>query len=204
MNTKRQLILFIGPSQLLYIGISGLLRNPSNNYEVVFCNGFRDAEKYLTRTIHPIIIIVDGIIAESNQKLISLYKKENQNFYFIVLLYQYLSNTILSEFNQVIRIDQDPHEIITQIVQAISEKNSSKNEDKQPGILTDREIDVLRLMVKGLSGKEIADQLNISINTVISHKKNISFKVGVKSLAGLTIYAVSNKIISIDSIKKDL
>jgi DNA-binding CsgD family transcriptional regulator len=58
---------------------------------------------------------------------------------------------------------------------------------------------VLKLLVQGSSNKEIADKLNISIHTVVSHRKNIIQKTGIKSQAGLTIYAISNKIISLDS-----
>lgn len=61
--------------------------------------------------------------------------------------------------------------------------------------LTDREIDVLRLLLAGNSNKEVADKLNISTHTVISHRKNITSKTSIKSLAGLTIYAIQNGII---------
>ncbi|HPH16806.1 MAG TPA: helix-turn-helix transcriptional regulator, partial [Bacteroidales bacterium] len=64
-----------------------------------------------------------------------------------------------------------------------------------------REIQVLTELVKGLSNKEIADVLCISTHTVISHRKNIVQKTGIKSQAGLTIYALSNSIISLDSIQ---
>ncbi|MDR0895387.1 MAG: LuxR C-terminal-related transcriptional regulator [Prevotellaceae bacterium] len=56
--------------------------------------------------------------------------------------------------------------------------------------LTSREIEVLILVTSGLINKEIADKLNISLTTVISHRKNITEKLGIKSVAGLTIYAV--------------
>ena len=56
--------------------------------------------------------------------------------------------------------------------------------------LSDRETDVLVLVAKGLSSKEIADKLNISIHTVNSHRKNITHKTGIKSVAGLAVYAM--------------
>ena len=55
-------------------------------------------------------------------------------------------------------------------------------------------------MVAGHSNKEIADKLNISIHTVISHRKNITEKTGIKSLSGLTIFAISKKIIPLENI----
>ncbi len=66
--------------------------------------------------------------------------------------------------------------------------------------LTTREIEVLVLVTKGLINKEIAEKLNISLTTVISHRKNITEKLGIKSVSGLAIYAVMNGFIDADRI----
>ena len=64
--------------------------------------------------------------------------------------------------------------------------------------LTEREVEVLALVVKGMINKEIADALNISTTTVITHRKNIQEKLGIKSVSALTIYAVMHGIVSMD------
>ena len=51
------------------------------------------------------------------------------------------------------------------------------------------------LVAKGLANKEIADRLTISVHTVISHRKNISHKTGIKSVAGLTVYALLHNLL---------
>mgnify|MGYP001629330147 FL=1 len=66
--------------------------------------------------------------------------------------------------------------------------------------LSAREIEVLVLITKGLINKEIADKLNIGLNTVITHRKNITEKLGIKSVSGLTIYAVMNGYVEADRI----
>lgn len=66
--------------------------------------------------------------------------------------------------------------------------------------LSAREIEVLVLITKGFINKEIADKLNISLTTVISHRKNITEKLGIKSVSGLTVYAVVNGYVSPDGI----
>ena len=66
--------------------------------------------------------------------------------------------------------------------------------------LSAREIEVLVLITKGLINKEIADKLNISLTTVISHRKNITEKLGIKSVSGLTIYAVMHGYVEADRI----
>lgn len=64
-------------------------------------------------------------------------------------------------------------------------------------VLSQREIEVLQLVVEGLINKEIADKLNIALTTVISHRKNITEKLGIRSVAGLTIYAIMKRYIEI-------
>lgn len=67
--------------------------------------------------------------------------------------------------------------------------------------LSEREQDVLVQVVHGLSNKEIADVLCISTHTVITHRKNIARKLNIHSTAGLTIYAIVNKLVDINSLE---
>ncbi|MBQ6236615.1 MAG: helix-turn-helix transcriptional regulator [Bacteroidales bacterium] len=73
-----------------------------------------------------------------------------------------------------------------------SGERRTENEDRKAENyeLSERETDVLVLVAKGLSSKEIADKLNISVHTVNSHRKNITHKTGIKSVAGLAVYAM--------------
>ena len=66
--------------------------------------------------------------------------------------------------------------------------------------LSMREIEVLSLVARGFINKEIADKLNISLATVITHRKNITEKLGIKTVSGLTIYAVMCGYVEADSI----
>jgi DNA-binding CsgD family transcriptional regulator len=67
-------------------------------------------------------------------------------------------------------------------------------------LLSQREQEVLALLVKGYINKEIADRLNISLATVVTHRKNITEKLGLKSVSALTIYAVTHGIVRVDEI----
>lgn len=67
-------------------------------------------------------------------------------------------------------------------------------------ILSDREIEVLSLIAQGLLNKEIADKLNISMTTVITHRKNIVEKLGMRTVSALTIYAVMHGYVDINCI----
>ena len=70
----------------------------------------------------------------------------------------------------------------------------------QRKILSDREIEVMSLIVQGYINKEIADKLNIGLSTVITHRKNIMDKLGLRSVSALTIYAVTHNYVDITSI----
>ena len=62
--------------------------------------------------------------------------------------------------------------------------------------LSQRETEVLRLIASGMMNKEIADKLGISINTVLTHRKNLTAKLGIRSVSGLSFYAMMNGIIT--------
>lgn len=70
----------------------------------------------------------------------------------------------------------------------------------QQKVLSDREIEVMNLIVQGFINKEIAEQLNIALSTVVTHRRNIMDKLGVKSVSALTIYAVTHGYVDISKI----
>lgn len=67
-------------------------------------------------------------------------------------------------------------------------------------VLSPREIDILKEVALGYSNKEIGDRLFISINTVITHRKNITDKLGIKTISGLTVYALMNNLIDANDV----
>lgn len=74
-----------------------------------------------------------------------------------------------------------------------------KHEEK--AMLSPREIDVLKLVAKGHMNKEVADELNISVNTVLTHRKNIMSKLEIKTVSGLIFYCIHNGLISSDEVE---
>ncbi len=79
----------------------------------------------------------------------------------------------------------------------------SADKDKQR-VLSDREKDVLICITKGMSNKEIADELCLSVHTVTTHRRNISAKLQIHSSAGLVIYAIANKLVDLQDIQSSL
>jgi len=103
-----------------------------------------------------------------------------------------------------LNIYQDEQNLAKNILQLRQYGNQYRQNHGKPAAaghdLSAREIEVLVLITKGLINKEIADKLNISLTTVISHRKNITEKLGIKSVSGLTIYAVMHGYVEADRI----
>lgn len=80
---------------------------------------------------------------------------------------------------------------------ADSEREGETNVDTNTETLSEREREIVACVVRGMTNKEVADRLFISVNTVQTHRKNIARKLGVHSVSGLTIYAIVNKIVDV-------
>lgn len=89
-------------------------------------------------------------------------------------------------------------EIAAQIAAVVQRHGAAK----PPATLTPREADVLRLIAMGCINKEIADRLGITLNTVLSHRKNIAAKLGRRSVASLSLYAMMNGLIPLQADKQ--
>jgi DNA-binding NarL/FixJ family response regulator len=76
-----------------------------------------------------------------------------------------------------------------------------RDDSEQRPVLTRREIEVMALIVQGFINKEVADKLNIGLSTVITHRKNIMEKLGLKSVSALTIYAVTHGYVDVNLVK---
>lgn len=94
-------------------------------------------------------------------------------------------------------------EVVLEQLQLLFANENQQNPsiDNNNKDLSAREIDVLQLIVKGITNKEIAEKLHISLNTVLTHRKNITSKLGIKTVSGLTFYAIMNGFISGDEIE---
>lgn len=103
-------------------------------------------------------------------------------------------------YSNMLIMDASQEIIIEQLQQVFSTDTGSMQGEGNKD-LSVREIEVLQLVVKGAINKEIADKLSISLNTVLSHRKNITAKLGIKTVSGLTFYSIMNGYISADDIE---
>lgn len=82
-----------------------------------------------------------------------------------------------------------------------AEGEDSEVDNPQLEALGEREKDIIRCVARGLSNKEIADELCLSVHTVATHRRNITSKLGIHSSAGLTIFAILNKLVNLTDVR---
>lgn len=103
------------------------------------------------------------------------------------------------DFEGQIYLSDKTAEVDQKISAAVSvNANETRGEGEE---LSAREKEILVCVAKGMLNKEIADHYNISIYTVITHRKNITRKTGIKTVAGLTVYALLNNLIDMNSME---
>ena len=137
-------------------------------------------------------------LSELKNLIIKYYPETEQNHLLNSALYDILATE--QELATHCAIEDN---ILLPAVRMLEKKRPNKSTPKpvETEPLSDREKEVLVELVKGLANKEIADVLNISTNTVITHRKNISRKLNIHSAAGLTIYAIVNNLVDINKLQ---
>jgi len=144
------------------------------------------------------VLIIDPVLLGfHNKDFLSQLGKEHPNVVMIALVSSCLDHAMLTPYSGVIEINDTRSKIISKMNEFAQSETTKNTDDVE---LSKRETDVLVAVAKGMMNKEIADQMNISIHTVISHRKNITRKTGIKSVSGLTVYALLNNLID----EKDL
>ena len=106
-------------------------------------------------------------------------------------------SNLLKGYDESIDLYNTPEEIEKKISNILH--LNKENSDQEA--LTQREKEVICCIVKGMTNKEMADHLFLSIHTIITHRRNISRKLQIHSAAGLTIYAIVNKLVDVSEVK---
>lgn len=139
-----------------------------------------------------LLIINPMLLGFQNRDFLIQLGKELPNATFVALVTTSLDHTMLIPYHGVIEINDTRSKVISKMNEFARSETSKNLDDVE---LSKRETDVLVAVAKGMMNKEIADLMNISIHTVISHRKNITRKTGIKSVSGLTVYALLNNLI---------
>lgn len=193
-------VFIVHRSEIIRKGLSLILQEYFK-MEITQLNSAKDLSSFLGISNSTMILILEAQ-ADLNLKAIDLLKKNND-----VYLVGFYAETSDEQFEKIFDYQLNHYSSplqIQKLIQVIRQSgNKNKNAMQDNGELTSREKDVIKLIALGLANKEIADKLFISIHTVISHRKNITEKLGIKSISGLTVYAIMNNLLDIQDINPE-
>ena len=178
---KRVKVAIIEPSLIVAEGIEAVVRR-SAEYDVV-CNVRTVAEYHARRSGNVDVVFV--ALQYAREEFGAVVK--------IGIQTSLVEADVLRQVNAVVSLYFTEEEIVRTLGESVDTPTTTNFSDSHE--LSERERDVLVLVAKGYTNKEIATELFISPHTVISHRKNIVHKTGIRSVAGLTVYAVLNKLI---------
>jgi DNA-binding NarL/FixJ family response regulator len=193
---KQTHILILEDAPIVREGLKSLLDSMRNVHSVSIAGTFEELMHLLECKSFQMVLIGPHYLL-IYQSQIQQLRSQHNSIKWIGVQYSLFSEDLLNKFDGVVDVFDDQEILSAKLnkwLEAASDEDSQNRES-----LSKREEDVLRLLALGKSNKEIADELTISINTVITHRKNISQKTGIKSVSGLTIYAVVQNLISLDN-----
>ncbi len=182
----KQRLLIVEPSEVIVEGLKSILEGQVR-FKVL--DPELDPDRYMERIVanRPDIVLINPTLVDHVAKL-----RDENPVALVALVYQYVERETLKNFDAVVDIRDSRAVIIETLAQASPGESESGKSNYE---LTKRETAVLVQLAQGKTNKEIADALNVSVHTVISHRKNITRKTGIKSVAGLTVYAMLNNLI---------
>lgn len=151
------------------------------------------------RVINPDGLLINPmLLGHTNRGDIHQQLNLGKHIPIIALVYNLIDERFYQSYDAIIRINDSLNKIEEVLSKSLNKETKKQSEQED---LSDREKEILISIVKGMSNKEIADFHNISIHTVITHRRNIGRKLEIHSVSGLTIYAILNKLVDIKDIE---
>ncbi|MFC0876944.1 response regulator transcription factor [Saccharicrinis sp. FJH2] len=199
VHTDKKDTLIIASGQFMCrFGIKTMLSVLGNEPDIIEMNDFKSIIQSLSHE-NPVnyLIMSDDILPEPKTESVNKLRKLDSEVKIMVIGVDLKKDKALPY--QVLNADNQKE--VLEELQDFFNASESAADSEMPDVLSDREVDVLRAVAQGYSNKEIAEKLFISANTVITHRKNITEKLGIKTIAGLTVYAIMKKIIEPDDVR---
>jgi len=191
-----QRIIIAEPSYLMKRGISAVITEMVQA-EVIFMDELQELNHYLETNPVDLIFIDAHLLQDKTER--DLFFQLQAETRYIALSPGQPEVPARKRFTEIISRNA-PKEKVVPLLEKVLE-NSSLQDKHKSTVLSERETEVLKQVAQGYTNQQIADRLFISKHTVISHRKNITSKLGIKSVSGLTVYAVLNNLIPKDQIE---
>ena len=196
-SKKKYKIVIVEPSQIVATGLKSLIEE-MKDFEVTSvvtdnCN------YYVERIIsaHPDIVILNPIILDFNSRNnVDEFISRTGCDFVAAIVSQLTDEETLREYHAVFELYDNADKIESKLKKLINTEKPGEETHE----LTSREKEILVCIAKGMMNKEMAEKLNLSIHTIITHRKNITRKTAIKSVSGLTVFAILNNLIDIQDI----
>ena len=190
-------ILIVVPSAIAAKGLEQVF-NDLGEFEV--CAILRNLSGQELRSMAPDVVILDpNIFDYASRSSVKARVAEYSDAAVIAFTISPLDEEQQRQYDAVIGLMDTPPAIIKKVRAALEDRTEAPRAEGEE--LSQREKEILICVAKGMLNKEIADLYNISIYTVITHRKNITRKTGIKTVAGLTVYALLNNLIDMNSVE---
>ena len=182
-------------SDVIRAGVISILKKMIPNLYFIEIKNMKDLKQSISHPDFDVLILNPMLTTFASPQQI---KNENESFKIKIIALQ----SVLCENSHLLQYDEtfSIYESADQIANKLKKTIASPKSENSSETLSSREKEIISLVVKGLSNKQIAEKLNLSIHTIISHRRNISTKLDIHSTSGLTIYAIVNKLIEIEEI----
>lgn len=180
-------IMIVEPSDIIIEGLTSIFNNYNDINIIATLSDTEILHEKIISANPNIIIINPTLLNPLEKQKLNLLIQNRINTSLIALVYQYIESSSLHIFDNTIDIRAPKSSIVQTVRDCYSSQKGKISESYE---LSERETSVLILVAKGLSSKEIAETLHISVHTVNTHRKNITHKTGIKSVAGLAVYAM--------------
>lgn len=192
--------LLIMPSRVMARGLEGVFHDLGEFKVEGIISDFSSREETILKNTSADIVIVDpAVFPHSAQDGVRQYISEYTDAAIVAFPSVFLDEEAARQYDAVLNLYDSPAGIIHKLRSAVTAPRD--NAATEGPDLSAREKDILICVAKGLINKEIADLYNISIHTVITHRRNITRKTGIKTVAGLTVYALLNNLIDPSSVE---
>ena len=189
-------------SYVIQKGLDFIVRE-LGDFEIIWLNNEEpDLLHFLTNSNAQFVFLSLEII--KNDELKELSRISNKDSYpkLILISDSSTSNSLPEFFVDTIYLEYTQNEITSKLKQVFKTYLPNKKNEKKSSELSEREKNIVRHIALGNTNKEIGENLFISTHTVITHRKNITQKLGIKTVSGLTVYAILNNIIAMEEISK--
>ena len=198
MSNTKKVLAVAETSYIIRKGLVYVLSQLSSVGKVVELKEMEDINYQLDILRPDAVLINPMLLGHTSKQDIRQQLNLNKNIAIIALVYNIIDEQFYKSYDAVIKINDSESRIEETLLNCLNKEQAGQNDQEE---LSDREKEILISVVKGMSNKEIAEHHNISIHTAITHRRNITRKLKVHSISGLTIYAIINKLVDISEIK---